>query len=59
MATETESGGVGPLGGRGNAGTAQLGVNLDINPEDLPVVVSAARERRIDLVAVGPGNAPG
>ena len=38
----------------GNAGTAQLATNLEVNPEDVPRVVAVARENRIDLVVVGP-----
>jgi phosphoribosylamine--glycine ligase len=38
----------------GNAGTAQIATNLDINPEDVAGVVEAAKSLRIDLVVVGP-----
>ena len=38
----------------GNAGTASIATNLDVNPEDIEQVVEAARSLRIDLVVVGP-----
>jgi len=38
----------------GNGGTAQIANNLDVSPEDLDGVESAARSLRIDLVIVGP-----
>ncbi len=38
----------------GNAGTARLATNLPGSPTDVPAVVRAAREQRIDLVVVGP-----
>lgn len=38
----------------GNAGTAEIARNLEINPTDIPGIVRAARENRIDLVMVGP-----
>ena len=38
----------------GNAGTAQIATNLNINPEDVPAVVEAAQAHRIELVVVGP-----
>ena len=38
----------------GNAGTAQLGENLPIKADDIASVVSAAKEKKIDLVVVGP-----
>jgi phosphoribosylamine--glycine ligase len=38
----------------GNAGTAQVATDLDVNPEDIDGVVQAARNLRIDLVVVGP-----
>jgi phosphoribosylamine--glycine ligase len=38
----------------GNAGTAELGENIPINPADIDSIVQAAEERRIDLVVVGP-----
>jgi len=38
----------------GNAGTAELGRNLDLSPTDVPAVCAAARHERVDLVVVGP-----
>ena len=38
----------------GNAGTSEVAANLDINPEDVPGVVDAAKTHGIDLVVVGP-----
>ena len=38
----------------GNAGTADLAENLPVRANDLDGIVAAARERRIDLVVVGP-----
>ena len=38
----------------GNAGTAQIAHNLDINPTDIESLVRAARENKIDLTVVGP-----
>jgi phosphoribosylamine---glycine ligase len=38
----------------GNAGTTQLGVNIDIDPENVDTVVAFARQYTIDLVVVGP-----
>ena len=38
----------------GNAGTATLAENIDVNPEDIDAVVSIARSIRADLVVVGP-----
>ena len=38
----------------GNPGTAELGINLPGNSEDLPAVVKIARQKQIDLVVVGP-----
>lgn len=38
----------------GNAGTAQLGVNVPVSPEDFPAVRELIRERQIELVVVGP-----
>jgi phosphoribosylamine---glycine ligase len=41
--------------GPGNAGTAQVGVNLPgVDPMDFPSVVAACREHTIDCVFVGP-----
>ena len=38
----------------GNAGTAQIARNLDIEPSDIESLVKAAREKNIDLTVVGP-----
>jgi phosphoribosylamine---glycine ligase len=38
----------------GNAGTAQIAVNLDIKPTDIESLLKAAVEKRIELVVVGP-----
>lgn len=38
----------------GNAGTAQLGINVDINPENVDAVAAFAGLHAIDLVVVGP-----
>jgi phosphoribosylamine--glycine ligase len=38
----------------GNAGTSDLGTNLNINPLDFPEVKRAVSENKIDLVIVGP-----
>jgi len=38
----------------GNAGTAQIAQNLDINPTDIESLVKIAQEKRIDLTVVGP-----
>ncbi|MBJ33393.1 MAG: phosphoribosylamine--glycine ligase [Flavobacteriaceae bacterium] len=38
----------------GNAGTAQLGTNIDINPTDLEAVATAVNSYAIDLILVGP-----
>jgi phosphoribosylamine---glycine ligase len=38
----------------GNAGTAQVGTNLNINATDIEGLANFAREKKIDLVAVGP-----
>lgn len=38
----------------GNAGTAQLGENLPLKADDIASIVSAAKEKKIDLVVVGP-----
>ena len=38
----------------GNFGTAELGVNLDLDQSDVEAVVSAARSVAADLVVVGP-----
>jgi len=38
----------------GNPGTAELGINLTGDPEDVALVVEIARQKQIDLVVVGP-----
>ncbi len=38
----------------GNAGTAQLGVNIDVQPTDVDGLLAAARKHAIDLTVVGP-----
>ncbi len=38
----------------GNAGTAQIAQNLDINPTDIASLLKVAHEKRIDLTVVGP-----
>ena len=38
----------------GNAGTAQLGTNLPLNPLDFDAVTQTVRERNIELVVIGP-----
>ncbi|MFC2113973.1 phosphoribosylamine--glycine ligase [Bacteroidota bacterium] len=38
----------------GNAGTAQLGQNININPSDFEAVKDLVNEHQIDLVVVGP-----
>ncbi len=38
----------------GNAGTAELGENLPIKPDDLAAIARACKEHAIDLVVVGP-----
>ena len=38
----------------GNAGTAQIAQNLDINPTDIASLLKAAQEKGIDLTVVGP-----
>ena len=38
----------------GNAGTAEVATNVDVNPEDVLAVVETARSLTIDLVVVGP-----
>lgn len=37
----------------GNAGTAQLGTNVTIDPEDMDAVVAFAKSQAVDLVVVG------
>ena len=38
----------------GNAGTAQIALNLDIKPTDIESLVKAAQAKKTDLVVVGP-----
>ncbi len=38
----------------GNAGTAELGTNIDINPNDFEAVKKAALDNNIDMLVVGP-----
>lgn len=38
----------------GNAGTSQQAENVPIKPDDLPGLVSFAREKGVDLVVIGP-----
>ena len=38
----------------GNSGTAELGTNIPVSPEDIDGVVASAREIAADLVVVGP-----
>ncbi len=38
----------------GNPGTAQLGTNISINPNDFAAVKNAALQHKIDMVVVGP-----
>jgi phosphoribosylamine--glycine ligase len=38
----------------GNAGTAELGTNVDINPNDFEAVKKVALENQIDILVVGP-----
>ncbi len=38
----------------GNAGTAELGMNIDINPNDFDAVKKIAIEHQIDMLIVGP-----
>jgi phosphoribosylamine--glycine ligase len=38
----------------GNGGTAALGENIPVQSEDIPALVSLCREKKIDLVVVGP-----
>jgi len=38
----------------GNAGTTQIARNLNISPTDIPGLAKIAREKKIDLVVVGP-----
>ncbi|MBI4036941.1 phosphoribosylamine--glycine ligase [Candidatus Daviesbacteria bacterium] len=38
----------------GNAGTAQIGQSLDINPTDVEAITGVAVDKKMDLVVVGP-----
>ncbi|MFQ6111815.1 MAG: phosphoribosylamine--glycine ligase [Nitrospinota bacterium] len=38
----------------GNAGTARLGMNVALSPEDIPGLLAFAKEKRIGLTVVGP-----
>ncbi len=38
----------------GNAGTAQIGVNLDVKATDFPGLERTVKEKRVDLIVVGP-----
>lgn len=38
----------------GNGGTAGLGQNVDISPDDIPALVKLAREKNVELVVAGP-----
>lgn len=38
----------------GNGGTAALGENISVQSEDIPALVELCREKKIDLVVVGP-----
>lgn len=38
----------------GNAGTAEIGTNIDINPEDFDAIAAFALEKEVDLIVVGP-----
>ncbi len=38
----------------GNAGTAEVGRNLSVRPDDVAGLVAAARQEAVDLVVVGP-----
>jgi phosphoribosylamine--glycine ligase len=38
----------------GNAGTAQIAINLPISPTDIDSIVKTAKDKKIDLVVVGP-----
>lgn len=40
----------------GNPGTAELGENVEVKPDDVAGLVTFAREQQIDLVVVGPEN---
>jgi len=38
----------------GNGGTAQVGENIAVSDDDIPALVSLAKEREVDLVVAGP-----
>jgi len=38
----------------GNAGTAQITTNIEIDPQDIPSIVTWAKSESVDLVVVGP-----
>ena len=38
----------------GNAGTAQVGVNIPIDAEDIDGLLDFARENRVDFTVIGP-----
>ena len=38
----------------GNGGTAEVGMNVDLNPNDFPSVISFIRSHAVDGVVVGP-----
>ena len=38
----------------GNPGTAEIGINLPGNPEDLSSIVEIALQKQIDLAVIGP-----
>ena len=40
--------------GPGNAGTSEIGHNVDLNPMDFPAVEDFVRENAINMVVVGP-----
>ncbi|MFN2428734.1 MAG: phosphoribosylamine--glycine ligase, partial [Cryomorphaceae bacterium] len=38
----------------GNSGTAEVGTNIDLNPEDFDQVAQFAAENKVELIVVGP-----
>jgi len=38
----------------GNGGTAEIGENVEVRDDDIPALVSLARQRKVDLVVAGP-----
>lgn len=40
----------------GNAGTAQVGQNVDIKPTDFPALIEFAKKQKIDFTIVGPDD---